>query len=112
MLVPGAPDLILALLDKGLYVSQVLFRDQLLRDRELHTRDSPDLLKNLWTANEFVFRKNKTKDAGTQPPGRNRVYDCIGIQENPHDTSRNTSSSVRYPRASAKGMILFRSASN
>lgn len=42
---------------------------------------------------------------------REGVYD-IDIEENLHEISEKISSSVRYPRASAKSMILFLNSSN
>ena len=59
-----------------------------------------------------MFGKNSTEDIRAQAPGHNRANDDVCVQEDSHETSRNTSSSVRYPRASAKGMSFFRSASN
>ena len=72
-----------------------VFRDQRFRDAELHGQDAPHLLKNPGTGDEFMGRQNGTEYVGAQPPGRNRADDDVSVQENPHETSRNTSSSVR-----------------
>ena len=49
---------------------------------------------------------------GAKAPCGHRTYQDIGVKKDLHEISEKTSSSVRKPRASAKGMILFRKSSN
>jgi len=64
------------------------------------------------TDHQFVLRENGAKHVGTQAARGKGCDEDIGVEADPHETERNTSSSVRYPRASAKGMRERRASSN
>jgi hypothetical protein len=61
---------------------------------------------------QLVFRQDEAKDVSGKSAGGQCADQNVGVEEDPHETSRKTSSSVRYPRASAKGMIWRRTFSN
>jgi hypothetical protein len=61
---------------------------------------------------ELVLCEDNSNDIGTEPARRKPADENIGIEKDLHDTALKTSSSVRKPRASAKGMALWRSCSN
>lgn len=46
------------------------------------------------------------------PAGGEGADQDVGVEGDPQETSRNTSSSVRYPAASAKGIMRLRRSSN
>jgi hypothetical protein len=48
-----------------------------------------------------------SEDIGTKATGCYGTYQNIGIEKHPHGIWENTSSSVKYPRASANGITLF-----
>ena len=61
---------------------------------------------------ELPRARTETRQSPRRPRGCERADQDVRVQENPHETSRATSSSVRYPRASANGSVLRRSRSN
>lgn len=61
---------------------------------------------------DLMLCKDESNDIGTEPAGGKPAHENIGVEKDPHDTALKTSSSVRKPRASAKGMALWRSCSN
>ena len=50
---------------------------------------------------KFMLRKDQAEQVGTHSAGRVRTDEDIRVEEDLQETSRKTSSSVRYPRASA-----------
>ena len=44
---------------------------------------------------ELVFRKNEPKEVRAKTTSREGADEDVGVEEHPHDTSRNTSSSLR-----------------
>lgn len=74
----------------------------------LLTQDPVDLRDHRFPHDQVVLGEDEIEDIGAQPSSRDGAHEYVGIESNPHDTSRNTSSSARYPRASAKGMIRRR----
>ncbi len=61
---------------------------------------------------ELVFCEDESNEIGTEPARGKTADQDIGIEKDFHDTALKTSSSVRKPRASAKGIALWRSCSN
>ncbi len=44
-----------------------------------------------------MLREHNTKDIRAKATGGQRANEHVGVEEDPHETSRKTSSSVRYP---------------
>ncbi len=61
---------------------------------------------------ELVFGHDYRDDIGTDTSSREGTHEHIGVEKDPQETSRKTSSSVRYPAASANGMIRVLRSSN
>jgi len=59
-----------------------------------------------------VLCEDESNEIGTESARCKPADENIGIEKDLHDTALKTSSSVRKPRASAKGMALWRSCSN
>ena len=55
---------------------------------------------------ELVLCEDESNSIGTEPARRKPADENIGIEKDLHDTALKMSSSVRKPRASAKGMAL------
>lgn len=55
----------------------------------------PEFLENDFAHDQFVFGKDMPENIRTQATGRERTDQHVGIQEYPHDTFREMSSSVR-----------------
>ena len=71
-----------------------------------------EVLQDDLTDHQFMFRRNNAKEIRANPSRGDGTHQHVGIEEHPHDTSRNTSSSVRYPAASANGATRRRISSN
>jgi hypothetical protein len=74
--------------------------------------NSFEFVQNNVCSDELVLCENESNDIGTEPARRKPADENIGIEKDLHDTALKMSSSVRKPRASAKGMALWRSCSN
>ncbi len=59
-----------------------------------------------------MCRKHLTHNIGAKTSRSGGTGEDVRVEKHPHETSVNTSSSVRYPRASANGMIFRLSVSN
>lgn len=59
-----------------------------------------------------MFGEDSSKHILAKSPRRECCNQNIGVEDNPHEMSRNISSSVSQPRASAKGATDFLSSSN
>ena len=81
-------------------------------DPKLPKKHGTELRQNRLADEEPVLRERGSEDVGADSSGGNGRGKDVRVEEDPHDTSRKTSSSVRYPWASAKGMIRRRSPSN
>lgn len=66
-----------------------------LREPELFPEHALSLLQDLFTNKELVFADNAFEQFGTEAAGGERTDENVGIQKHLHETSRNTSSSVR-----------------
>jgi hypothetical protein len=78
---------------------------------DLLLEHSFQLVQDDLTNNQFMLRKGQPNNIGTETSRGKSADKDIGIEKDPHDTVLNTSSSVRKPRASAKGIALWRSCS-
>ena len=56
---------------------------------------TPQLLQDDLAEHEFMLGNNGAKEISAQAAGRERADEHVGVEKNSHDTSRNTSSSVR-----------------
>ena len=74
-------------------------------------RRSPARLRD-WRSRRPRPLVRRNSSISSTASGCERADQDVRVQENPHETSRATSSSVRYPRASANGSVLRRSRSN
>lgn len=79
---------------------------------KLPKKHGSELRQDRLANEEPVLREGSSEDVGADSSGGNGRGQDVCVEEDPHDTSRKTSSSVRYPWASAKGMIPRRSSSN
>ena len=92
---------------KGSYlVDGVSGNAQLLAERAVQ------FIQHGCTDNQLVLSQHDVEDVCAQSSGRKRTHEYVGIESDLHETSLNTSSSVRYPRASAKGITRRRRSSN
>jgi hypothetical protein len=55
-----------------------------------------------------MLGQHEVENVCAQSSRRDGAHKDVGIESDSHETSRNTSSSVRYPLASARGIILRR----
>jgi len=74
--------------------------------------DAPKFSQHHLARYEAVFGKHHAQYICAHSPGCKGADQDVCVEENPQETSRATSSSVRYPRASANGSALRRSRSN
>ena len=81
--------------------------DRFFRNSEPTLKHSHEFVQYACPGNKLVFGKNRAKNIRTQSACCICAYQYIRIEKDSHDTSWNTSSSVRYPRASAKGSTSF-----
>lgn len=81
------------------------------RDAKLLDQDPIQFFEDDVTSQELVLGQDQTKDFRAQAPRRESADKHVRVEENPQDTSRNTSSSVRYPWVSANGVSRSRSCS-
>lgn len=65
------------------------------RESELELQDPAKLIEDLLRHNGFMVRKDLSHDVSTQPTRRRRAGQNVRVQEYLHETSANTSSSVR-----------------
>ena len=88
------------------------FPDRAGRDAELVIEHAAQLAEHGLAHNQDVFHDDDPEQVRTDPPGRERTDQDVRVEEYPQEMSRKTSSSVRYPRASAKGVIRRRSSAS
>lgn len=79
---------------------------------ELPAQDAAEFGEDGLAHDQLVFGKSSLEDIGAESPSRDRTDQDVGVKGDLHETSRKTSSSVKYPRASAKGMMRRRRSSN
>ena len=73
---------------------------------------SANLIQQRLAQQDFVAAQTKLEERFAQPSrGEGRHHD-VGVQHDPHEMARKTSSSVNSPWASAKGSVLLRSKRN
>ena len=75
----------------------------------LFWRGSPHLLQQRFAQQDFVAAQTKLEERLAQPSRGEGRHDDVGVQHNPHEMARKTSSSVNSPCASAKGSVRLRS---
>jgi hypothetical protein len=77
--------------------TQLLFHEGDLggRNSKAAPQDSAQLNQVNRTRQEFMFRKNEPKKVRAKTASRVGADEDVGVEEHPHDTSRNTSSSLR-----------------
>ena len=80
----------------------VLLSEKLLRFvyesvRRVHPgpQHPAELIEVELAGNQLVLKEDEAKDVGTQTTGRERADEYVRVQEHPHETVLNTSSSVR-----------------
>jgi len=73
---------------------------------------SRQLGENGLAPDELVFGYDHRDNVGADTSSGKGTDEHVRVQKNPQETSRKTSSSVRYPAASAKGIIRLRRSSN
>jgi hypothetical protein len=62
--------------------------------------------------NHVLLRKHLTKEVRAEPAREKRAHEYVGVEKDPQERRRKTSSSVRTPAASPNGRALSRSFSN
>jgi len=70
-------------------------RDYVGGKAELAAQHPAQLNYDNLACDEFVFGKNVAKNIGAQAARGKRAHQNISVEEDPHETSLNTSSSVR-----------------
>src|SRR5690606_14988340 len=83
-----------------------------LRNLELGLQNAAELGNDHFTEDKFVLGQHGTQNVSAQPACSECGDQDVRVEADSHDTASNTSSSVRYPRASANGMIWRRACSN
>lgn len=79
---------------------------------DLVTEDTARLLRDDLRNNETVFGKHESEEIRAESTGREGGHQDVGVEAKPtHERILKTSSSVRIPCFSAKGMILRRASS-
>ena len=81
-------------------------------DSEFRIEHSAQLMKHGLARDERVIRDHDLKHIGAEASGGHSTDQNVRVEEYPQETSRKTSSSVRYPRASANGVIWRRRSAN
>lgn len=74
--------------------------------------DSAQFREHDFADEQFMFGEDMTEHVSGEAAGGEGADEDVRVKKYPHDTTRATSSSVRYPRASAKGAVRRRSSSN
>ena len=69
--------------------------DRVRRQLDATGQGTPQLDQDDLPDNQIVLGKNVAENVGAQTSGRERCHEDVRVEEHPHDTSRNTSSSVR-----------------
>ena len=64
-------------------------------DAKLRREDSAQFLQYDFTNHEIMLGNDHAKQVRTEPASGERAHQHVRVENNPHDTSRNTSSSVR-----------------
>ena len=78
------------------------------RNLESMPEDPPELQQVDLPGQQFMFGQDQSKQVSAQAPRRVGTDQDIRVEEDFHETSRKTSSSVRYPLAAANGMMRRR----
>jgi hypothetical protein len=88
------------------FSNQVTWYTEFLEENPLQ------LCKERLRDNQLVRSKHRPQHIGAKAPGSGCAYQDICVKKHLHDMREKTSSSVKNPRASAKGIILFLNSSN
>ena len=88
------------------FSNQVTWYTEFLEENPLQ------LCKKRLRDNQLVRSKHRPQHIGAKAPGSGCAYQDICVKKHLHDMREKTSSSVKNPRASAKGIILFLNSSN
>jgi len=91
---------------------QVEFLDRVFGNSELTSQDLLDLGQYCLAQYQIVFSEKDHQEVCAESPGGNRADEDICVETDPQETSRRTSSSVKYPLASAKGRMRRRNSAN
>src|ERR1700720_1864976 len=81
------------------------------RHLELPGQHPAQFLDYHLTCHQLMLSKDEPQNICAQSARPECACEHVGIGEDPHDTRLKTSSSVRYPRASANGITRRRSCS-
>lgn len=81
-------------------------RSKLIKENSLKLR------KQRLGDDQFMEFDDRTENIGAQAPGSDGTYHDIRVEEYLHETWEKTSSSVKMPLASAKGIMRRRMVSN
>jgi hypothetical protein len=88
------------------------FRNDIGGYLELGSEDSGELAQDGLTEDELMVRQDEVENVGAQPTSGEGTDEDVCVEGDSQDTSRKMSSSVRYPWASAKGMMRRRRSSD
>ena len=88
------------------------FSNQTTRYTELFEENPLQLHKQGLRDNQLVGSKHRPHHIGAKAPSSGCAYQDICVKKHLHDMREKRSSSVKNPRASAKGIILFLNSSN
>src|SRR5260370_42319453 len=88
------------------------FLDGVARHPELPAQHLAQLCKDGLAEHQLMFRENQLEELTTEAACSDGADHDICVEEGLQETSRKTSSSVRYPRASARGVMRRRQSSN
>ena len=76
-------------------------RDERFREADLVAQHPRELVEDLPADDQLVLREDQAEQVTAQPARGVGRHQHVGVDEDPQETSRKMSSSVRYPRASA-----------
>src|ERR1700733_2791835 len=80
-------------------------------DRELPLQHAPQFFDHYLACHKLVFRTDKPQHIGTEAPCAESAGEDVCVRKHSHETDLKTSSSVKYPRASANGITRRRNCS-
>jgi hypothetical protein len=79
---------------------------------KLVSEGASQLDQNDFGHDEIVVGDHEVKNVRAESTRSECAHQYIRVRKNPHETSRKTSSSVKYPLDSAKGITFRRNCSN